>query len=242
MTSALADKVILVAGASSGMGRAIAVSAARQGSTVLAVGRNTQALQLLEEESLRSGLTLSAHTADATDAMTLESVVKHANTRFGRLDAVVNSVGSNIRARSLSEVDEAGWREVLHSNLDAAFALTRAALPVFRRQHDGLIIHISSSAVKKPDMSGVSYQAAKAGVVGLAHATMEEERKNGIRVSVLIPGLTDTPLVKKRPVPVPDAVLAQALHPEDVAAICVALLALPARAYVPEVCLFPSNL
>jgi NAD(P)-dependent dehydrogenase (short-subunit alcohol dehydrogenase family) len=88
----------------------------------------------------------------------------------------------------------------------------------------------------------VAYQAAKAGVVGLAHGTMEEERANGIRVTVLFPGFTDTPLVLQRPVPPSPAELAMALQPEDVAAACLFVLGLPARAYVPELVLYPSRL
>jgi NAD(P)-dependent dehydrogenase (short-subunit alcohol dehydrogenase family) len=88
----------------------------------------------------------------------------------------------------------------------------------------------------------VAYQASKAGVVGLAHGTMEEERQHGIRTTVIFPGLTDTPLVLKRPTPTPPEVLANALQPEDVAAACLFVLRLPARAWVPELLLYPSTL
>jgi NADP-dependent 3-hydroxy acid dehydrogenase YdfG len=116
-----------------------------------------------------------------------------------------------------------------------------AMLPVFRRQRDGLLIHITSSAARKPDASGVGYQASKAGVAALAHATMEEERANGIRVSVLYPGLTDTPMVELRPTPPTPEMLAKALQPDDVARMCFAVMTLPARAYVPELVLYPAR-
>ena len=106
---------------------------------------------------------------------------------------------------------------------------------------DGLIFHIASVAARKPDMSGVSYQATKAGVAALAYATMEEERANGIRVTALLPGLTDTPLVLQRPTPTDPAMLAKALKPEDIAETCLFLLRLPARAHVAELVLVPSR-
>lgn len=87
----------------------------------------------------------------------------------------------------------------------------------------------------------MAYQASKAGLVGLAHGTMEEEREHGLRVTVLFPGLTDTPLVLKRPTPTPPEVLARALQPEDVAAACLFVLRLPPRAHVPELLLYPSR-
>jgi NAD(P)-dependent dehydrogenase (short-subunit alcohol dehydrogenase family) len=98
------------------------------------------------------------------------------------------------------------------------------------------------SAAKKPDAAGVAYQATKAGTVGLAHGTMEEERKHGIRTTVIFPGLTDTALVEKRRTPTPPDVLAWSLQPEDVAAACVFVQRLPPRAYVPELLLYPSQL
>lgn len=127
-------------------------------------------------------------------------------------------------------------------NLKSAFNLTQAIVPVFRRQRDGLLIHIASSAAKKPDRSGIAYQASKAGVAALAHGTMEEERENGIRVSVIYPGMTDTPLVYKRPTPPTPEMLAKALQPEDVAAACMFVMGLPSRAHVPELILYPSKL
>ena len=92
---------------------------------------------------------------------------------------------------------------MIAANLSAAFNLTQAVVPVLRSQGGGLIIYVSSAAAKKPDRSSVAYQASKAGVVGLAHGTMEEERQHGIRTTVIFPGLTDTPLVLKRPTPAP---------------------------------------
>ena len=115
-------------------------------------------------------------------------------------------------------------------------------LSAMRAQGDGLIVHVSSSAAKKPDPSGVAYQATKAGLVGLTHGTMQEERDNGIRTTVIFPGLTDTPMVLKRPTPTPPEVLAKALQPEDVAAAVLFVLQLPARAHVPELLLYPSGL
>ena len=104
-----------------------------------------------------------------------------------------------------------------------------------------MLIHVSSSAAKKPDLSGVAYQATKAGLVGLAHGTMEEERKHGLRTTVIFPGLTDTPMVEKRPTPTPPEVLRHALQPEDVAAACLFVMRLPPRAHVPSCCSIPAG-
>lgn len=126
-------------------------------------------------------------------------------------------------------------------NLTASFNITQAFVPALR-ERSGQLVYASSSAAKKPDASGMAYQATKAGIVGLAHGTMEEERKHGIRTTVIFPSLTDTRLVEKRPTPTPPDVLPGSLEPEDVAAASVFMQRLPPRAYVPELLLYPGQL
>ena len=128
------------------------------------------------------------------------------------------------------------------TNLTGAFNCTKAVLPAMRAQQSGLVIYLSSGCVQSPDMSGVSYQATKHGLAGLAHGTFKEEQDNGIRTTVIFPGLCDTPLVLQRPTPTPPEVMAKALKPEDVAAACLFVAALPARARVPELILLPAGL
>ncbi len=234
--SGVAGKVVVVAGASSGMGRATALAAAREGADVVLAGRNAAALDEVAASS--GGLAVPT---DATDPEAVGRLVARALDRFGRIDALINAVGTNLRQRSLDQLTAQSWAMMIETNLTAAFNLTRAVVPPMRERGDGLIVHIASVAARRPDMSGVSYQASKAGVAALAHATMEEERQNGIRVTALLPGLTDTPLVLQRPTPPDPAMLARALKPEDIADTCLFLLRLPARAHVAELVLVPSR-
>ena len=241
MSRDLAGMVVVVAGASSGMGRATARALGAAGARVVAGARNTDALRQTVETITAAGGEAFAVPTDATDAAACRRLVAVATDRYGRLDALVNAVGTNIRNRALDDLTEESWAEMLATNLTAAFHLTRAAVPVMRAQGMGVLIHIASSAARKPDRSGVAYQATKAGVAALAHGTMEEERANGLRVSVIYPGLTDTPLVLKRPTPTPPEVLAQALQPEDIADACLFILGMPPRAHVPELVVYPSR-
>jgi len=238
----LAGKSIVIAGAGSGMGRATALAAASAGARLALVARSSAALDEVVGEISAAGGTAVAIAADVTDGDETRSMISQAREALGQIDALVNTVGTNIKQRTLLELTPESWAGMLAVNLTAAFSLTQAVVPAMREQGDGLIIHVSSSAAKKPDPSGVAYQATKAGVVGLAHGTMEEERHNGIRTSVIFPGLTDTPMVLKRPTPTPAEVLAKALQPEDVAAAVMFVLQLPARAHVPELLLYPSRL
>lgn len=237
----LTNKVVLIAGASSGMGRAIALAAAAAGARLILAARNVEALEAIAANTRGSGSTALVVPTDLTDRQEVARLVDRATSGHDHIDAVINTVGTNIPRRALDELTAESWARMLDINLTAAFNITQAIMPVFRKQHDGLIVHIASSAAKKPDRSGVAYQASKAGVVGLAHGTMEEEREHGIRTTVVFPGLTDTPLVLKRPTPTPPDVLSRALQPEDVAAACLFVLRLPPRAHVPELVLYPSQ-
>lgn len=242
MTHELNGQLVLIAGASSGMGYATALAAARAGAELVLVARNLTALKRLQARIIDSGGRAHAIPCDLTDRHMLDQVLEKASTFQGHIDVAVNSVGTNIKQRSLDELSMLSWEHMISTNLTAAFNLTQAIVPLFRKQGYGLLIHISSIAARKADRSGVAYQAAKAGVAALAQATMEEERAMGIRVSVVYPGLTDTPLVLQRPTPTPPDVLARALQPEDIAAACLFIMQLPKRAYVPELVISPREL
>jgi len=238
----LRGSVVLVAGASSGMVRATALLAAEAGATLVLAARSIDALGDVAAEVERRGARVQVIPTDASEREAVERLVRSAVDTYGRVDALVNTVGTNIPRRALDELTSESWSEMLAANLSAAFNLTQSLVPVLRNQGGGLMIYVSSAAAKNPDRSGVAYQASKAGVVGLAHGTMEEERQHGIRTTDIFPGLTDTPLVLKRPTPTPPEVLAKALQPEDVAAACLFVLRLPARVHVPELLLYPSQL
>lgn len=234
----LAGKVVLVAGASSGMGRATAKAAAEEGAKVVLFARREKELDELVREI---GADVTSFVGDATDQAHADQAVRHAVDTFGRLDVLVNSVGTNIKKRALADLTAEGWRSLIATNLDAAFVLTQATLPIIREQQAGLLIHISSVGAKRADRSGAGYQAAKAGVAALAHATMEEERANGLRVTVIYPGLTDTALVEQRPVPPTKEELTKALQPEDIAHLCLAVMTMPDRAHVSEIVVYPTQ-
>ncbi|MCZ6674819.1 MAG: SDR family NAD(P)-dependent oxidoreductase [Verrucomicrobia bacterium] len=134
------------------------------------------------------------------------------------------------------------WEMMMATNITGAFNCTKAVLPCMQEQKAGLIIYISSTCVQTPDVSGVSYQASKHALTGLAHGTFVEQQKHGIRTTIVFPGLTDTPLVLKRPVPTPPDVLDKALQPQDVADACLYVATAPSRARIAELVLQPAGL
>ncbi|WP_027133245.1 SDR family oxidoreductase [Geminicoccus roseus] len=243
MTSDLSGRTVLVAGASSGMGLAIGTAAARAGAGLVLLARReaalAEAVQAVRAAAPSADVTMIV--ADAADAAGLAQALERHAQALRRVDTLVNSVGCNIVERAFDQLTPQSWAGMLASNLDAAFNLTQAVLPAMRERRDGLVIHIASTAARKADRSGAAYQAAKAGVVALTHAVMEEERENGIRMTAIMPGMTDTPLLDRRPTPIPAEARAAALQPEDIAAACLFVMGLPARAHVAEILMQPRK-
>jgi serine 3-dehydrogenase len=161
---------------------------------------------------------------------------------FGNIDILVYASGKNTPDRSMERLSPEIWDSLIDANLNGAFYATHAVLPAMRAARSGLLIYISSMGGVMPDLSGAAYQASKRGVLGLAHAVRMEEKLNGIRTSVICPGLVNTDLVEQRPVKVSPEVLAQALQPEDVAEAILHIAKLPARAAIPELHMVPAAL
>lgn len=235
----LSGQVAVVVGSSSGMGRAAARACAGAGAKVVLAARRAGELEALAAEIGGGAL---ACPADVTDPAQVDDLVRAALDAFGRIDVLLYATGTNIPERSLQVLSRETWNDMIATNLTGAFHCTQAVLPAMRAQGSGLIIYLSSGCVQKPDVSGVAYQATKCGLSGLAHGTFEEERENGIRTTVIFPGLCDTPLVLQRPTPTPPEVMAKALQPEDVADACLYVAATPGRARVPELVLLPAGL
>jgi NADP-dependent 3-hydroxy acid dehydrogenase YdfG len=111
-----------------------------------------------------------------------------------------------------------------------------------RERKAGHLIYVSSISGIVPDVSGAAYQAAKRGLLGMAHAIRVEEKENGIRTCVICPGLVDTEILVNRPVKPSAETLALALQPVDVAECALSIAKLPPRAVVPEIQLMPTYL
>jgi NADP-dependent 3-hydroxy acid dehydrogenase YdfG len=242
MARDLAGLTAIVVGASSGMGAAIAAALACESMNVVAAARSADRLEALAAEQARLGHSVAACATDATDRGAVERLVNTTLDRFGRIDLLVYAAGTNIRDRDLEHLRPDTWDTMLATNLTGAFHCTQIVLPSMRRHGEGLIVYISTAAVGSPDVSGVSYQASKHGLSGLAFGTAVEQKAAGVRTCVIFPGLTDTPILAQRPKATPPEVLSLALEPEDVAEAVVFVAKLHPRAVVPQLWLLPSRL
>lgn len=243
MTGRISGKVAVVVGATSGMGRSTALALAREGARLSIAGRRAGLLQQVGEQiAAETGEVALGVPCDVRDREAVASLIHLTRARFGRIDLLVYATGTNIPDRSLDRLTPDTWEMMLATNVTGAYHCTQLVVPVMREQGDGLIIYLSTGAVKRGGLSGIAYQASKCGLDGIAGGTMAEEKANGIRTCVIYPGLCDTEIVLKRPVPTPLEVMQHALQPEDVAEACLFVASLPPRCHVPELVLLPSRL
>lgn len=240
MSDVLKGQVVLILGASSGIGRATTLMASRAGATVIGAARREALLAEAHDEFAREGIHLHTRRIDATDRASVTSVVDGVLQEFGRIDIAVYATGTNTVDRAMNVMSPETWQNVLDTNLNGAFYLSQAVLPSMRNAGGGHLIFVSSTAGVLADLSGAAYQASKRGLLGLAHAIRMEERSVGIRTCCIMPGLTDTELVEKRPQKVPADVLTHALQAEDVAATILHVMTAPPRVTFPEILMVPS--
>jgi serine 3-dehydrogenase (NADP+) len=236
----LTDKRVLVAGASSGIGKAIAMGFARAGARVMASARRENRLRELQEEMAREGHTIAIHVADAADKEQLAGLHRATVAEIGGVDILVYATGTNTPQRAMKNLPPELWNEIMTVNLTGAYLLTHAVLPAMRIAGAGDLIYISSISGLYADVSGPAYQASKRGLVALAHSIRMEEREAGIRTCVVCPGLADTEILEKRLVKPGPEILAKALQPEAVAATVLFVAGLPPRASIPEIQVMPT--
>lgn len=234
----LEKQVVLVVGASSGIGRATAISFAKEGARVMAAARRADRLAGLKAEVP----SIETSVADASSPEAMAKLAEETAARLGPVDILVYSTGTNIKDRAMTRLNPGLWDMMVSTNLNGAYYIIHAVLPSMRERKAGHIILVSSISGIIPDVSGAAYQAAKHGVIGLAHAIRVEEREHGIRTCAICPGLVDTEILVNRPVMPGADVLAKALQPVDVAEAIVGIAKLPARVSIPELQIMPTVL
>jgi serine 3-dehydrogenase len=242
MPVSLKGQIVLVVGASSGIGRSIAVHFAREGATVMASARRQDRLQDLQDELAEENIDIGIATADASNAAAMEELAARTVEQFEKIDILVYVSGTNTKDRAMVNLTTKSWEDVICVNLNGAYYATRAVLPAMRERRSGHLIYIASISGIVPDVSGAAYQASKRGMIGMAHAIRVEEKENGIRTCVVCPGIVDTEILEKRPVKPSPETLAKALQAEDVAEAVLFAAKLPPRAVVPEMQLMPTVL
>ena len=193
----LKDKVAIVTGAASGIGKEIARAYAREGARVVIADLNQTAAEALAAE-LGGPLKALAVAMDVTNEQQVEEGVARTIEQFGKVDVLVSNAGIQIVA-PLDEFEFASWKKLLAIHLDGAFLTTRAVLQrMYKQGTGGSIIYMGSVHSKEASVLKAPYVTAKHGLIGLAKVVAKEGAKHGVRANVICPGFVRTPLVDKQ--------------------------------------------
>jgi len=192
----LQDRIILITGASDGIGRALALHAAQLGGQVILHGRNVKKLEKVydEIEALESAPRPSIAVVDLASANSVayESLADNLAEEFGRLDGLVHNASIVGDRFSIEQYDAVQWQRVLHVNLTAAFALTQVLLPMMQQADDPSIIFTSSSVGRVGKAFWGAYAVSKFATEGLSQVLADEHRQGKLRVNCINPGATRT--------------------------------------------------
>ena len=209
----LKDKVAIVTGAASGIGKEIALTYAREGAKVAIADMNMVAADATANEIRTGGGQAMGVAMDVTDEKAVNVGVAAVVTAFGGVDILVSNAGIQI-VHPLEEFTYADWKKMLAIHVDGAFLTTRACLPhMYKSGHGGSVIYMGSVHSKEASLLKAPYVTAKHGLIGLAKVVAKEGAAHGVRANVICPGFVRTPLVEKQ---IPEQAKELGLSEEDV--------------------------
>jgi len=232
MMNNLAGKTALVTGAGRGIGRAIAIALGKAGCAVVVTARTLPEIVAVQEEILAASGQAVAIQADLTRDDDLHSLVQ----RCGPVDFLINNAGWGKRAPVVrARVDD--WDQTFRLNLRAPMILAKELLPAMINKGEGAVINIGSVSGKSGEANGAAYSASKFGLIGFTQSLYEEVREQGIKVSVILPGFVDTPMIP----PVKHLDRGKMIQADDVAQAVLFVLNAPATACPVEMTIRPQR-
>ncbi len=192
----LKDKVAIVTGSTRGIGKATALTLAREGMRIVVNSRTQAEIDETVKMIEQMGAIAIGIRADVGDSQQVEALVQVTVEKFGRIDVLVNNAGIAIE-KDFMHTTEKEWDDIMNANLKSIFLCSKAVLPVMMKQGGGVIVNISSGAGKTGFASLSAYCASKFGVIGLTESLAKETGHYNIRVIALCPGSVATSMQEK---------------------------------------------
>ena len=209
----LKNKVCIVTGAASGIGKEIAITFAREGGKVVIADLNNDAAQAVADEIVKAGGVAIAVAMDVTSEDQVNAAVAEVIAAYGGVDVLVSNAGVQI-VHPIEEFPFADWKKMLAIHLDGAFLTTKACIPHMQKSGiGGSIIYMGSVHSKEASVLKSAYVTAKHGLIGLCKTVSKEGAKHKIRANVICPGFVRTPLVEKQ---IPEQAAALGISEDDV--------------------------
>ena len=232
----LDGKVALVTGAGRGIGKAVALTLAEAGCRLVLAARTAVELSEVQRTIEKGGGAAAFVTADLTKDADVERLVAESRLPFGSVDILINNAGWGKRA-PVVKAEVPDWDQTFRVNLRAPMLLAKYLVPAMIDKGDGAVINIGSVSGKSGETNGSAYAASKFGLIGFTESLFEEVREQGIKVSVILPGFVDTPLIP------PNRRLdrAKMIQTDEVARAVLYVLGSPATSCPVEITLRPQR-
>lgn len=226
MNVSFAGKVVLVAGGTGGLGRAVSLAFLAEGAKTVVTYRKDEEFAQLKKEAGSDSSRIEGHRVDVTDEAAVGQLVNQLFGRFGRLDALVNTVGGYAGGVKLWEVETKVFELMLELNLRAGYTLSRAAVVPMLKQRHGAIVNVAAKAALDHGGGAAAYAASKAAAVAMIDSLAADLRGTGVRVNSILPSIIDTETNRKA---MPGADFATWPKPEDIARVILFLASDEAR-------------
>jgi len=209
-------RVVLVAGGTGGLGRAVSLAFLEEGARLVVTYRKQEELDTLKKLTADNSSQLEGYDVDVTNEAEVSQLVEGIAGRHGRLDAMVNTVGGYAGGVKLWELDTKVFDQMLALNLRSGYALSRAAVRVMLKQGSGAIVNVAAKAAIDHGAGASAYAASKAAAVAMLDCLAEDLKGTGVRVNSVLPSIIDTEANRKA---MPDADFTKWPKPEDIARV-----------------------
>ena len=217
----LEGRVAIVTGAGRGIGRAIALTFAREGARVAVVARSLGEIQEVVGEIQKLNQAAIAIQADVSKERDVARMVNQTLKHFQTIDILVNNAGINLPYRTVLDLTLKEWEQILAVNLTGTFLVTKAVLPVMMEKRRGKIINMSSIGGRRGAAGRSPYRATKAALINFTESVAAEAKNHGIHVNAICPGSVDTPMQKE--IKVGRTLPPELIHPDEIARVALFL-------------------
>ena len=216
MTARFDNSVVLLAGGTGGLGRAVTSAFLEEGAAVIATYRNQPEWEKLKAAASAYAERLEGHEVDVTDEAAVRQLAEKILSKHNRLDAMVNTVGGYAGGLKFWEMETKVFEQMLNLNLRSGYALSRAAVPAMLRQGHGAIVNVAAKAAFDHALGASAYAASKAAAVAMMDSLAADLKGTGVRVNTILPSIIDTEINRKA---MPKADFEKWPKPRDIARV-----------------------
>jgi NAD(P)-dependent dehydrogenase (short-subunit alcohol dehydrogenase family) len=216
MSRGFEAQVILVAGGTGGLGRAVSLAFLEEGASVVVTFRGQEELDELKRAAGTKSGRVEGYLVDVTDEASVRQLIENIVRKYGRLDALVNVVGGYAGGTALWDLETKVFDQMMALNLRSGYALSRAAVRVMLKRGHGAIVNVAAKAAIDHAAGAAAYAASKAAALALLDSLAADLRGSGVRANTILPSIIDTEANRKA---MPTADFSKWPKPEDIARV-----------------------